>query len=150
MPFPILEWLNKDKLLSTANSVCKIIIIWKIGLNTKTSNFFIYPLIVVMDVKRVANVLGTINCEGQQSFLEIHHRCKLRHQTKLQSICFLESFLFVASCGTLFVPRAHNIPTFGTENALHVCCNISKNSYNNIPVKNFMLSNLFLYCTAQE
>ena len=84
------SWLNKDKLLSTANSVCKIIII------TKTSNFFIYPLIVVMDVKRVANVLGTINCEGQQSFLEIHHRCKLKHQTKLRSVCFLESFLFVA------------------------------------------------------
>ena len=94
--FPISEWLNKDKLLSTTNSVCKIIIIWKTGLNTQTSNFFIYPLIVVMDVKRVANVLVTINCEGQQSFLKIHHRCKLRHQTKLQSICFLESFLFVA------------------------------------------------------
>ena len=95
MPFPISEWLNKDKLLSTTNSVCKIIIIWKLGLNAKTSNFFIFLLVVVMDEKRVANDWGTINCEGQQSFLEIHHRCKLKHQTKLQSICFLESFLFV-------------------------------------------------------
>ena len=95
MPFPISEWLNKDKLLSTTNSVCKIIIIWKLGLNTKTSNFFIFLLVVVMDEKRVANDWGTINCEGQQSFLEIHHRCKLKHQTKLQFITFLGSFIFV-------------------------------------------------------